>query len=1667
MNLQARYRHSAFGASAHRPSTAFAIQAVLTLLAILFPVASLAQLTTAEEKGLPTNSVFSGGDVDVVNLENGNLHISIPLASVAQRGGSTLKWAFVYDTQAWEKQWVLYPCNLRSCQPPGYYVPETNTNVASGWRVVSPSSWTVGSTQSGIIDCQGPGFSYTQYTNFVVTDPEGAQHPLPLRDESQNCLGQTLAGPTLDGSGMYFDSQAGILYMKDGTQYTGGYSQTLRMGGFSNGQDTNGNQFSPTADTLNRDIITTGGGTNSNGMPYTTWTINDSSGNPLVFRLDFQMVTITTDICAATAGPYNCTDYTETMGLPSVLTLPTGKTYVFKYAANTPGDLVEMDLPTGAVITYQYGDFYQSKYSSGQTRPNYVGSRAVTKRTVTVNGASNSWTYTPGTTDTVTDPLGNYQVHTFSFVNASGGPGGLVESPGVYEVGVAFYNAQKQLLRTVANTYAAEWDPVNNSTANVRVVQTTTTLENGQTSAVQTDYETFTYPCANGCTGVATRMNPTERREYDYAASGAGPLIRRTDYAYLHNNNQSYVSLNIVDKPTTITVYDGNGNMGAQTVNEYDNYSHSNQPMQASGAIQHNVSYSTGYTTRGNLTAVSKWRNTDGAYVTATNQYDDAGNVLSTIDPGGHTTSYSFADSWAGTACVPSGTGAIYPTKVTNAKGQFATKTYYACTGTTANATDPNGKSTTYSYDSFDRPLQTSFPDGGSKRFCYSDDPNGACYNASSLFSTETDAIVGSTNLVQTTLYDGLGRVWETQLNSDPNGTVYKDTQFDGDGRAYMVSNPYRTSDSVYWTTKLFDGVGRSAGTIDQDGSSTSITYSGNTTLSADEAGHQRKSQTDALGRLNTVWEDPSGLDYETDYQYDILADVLQVTQKGADPNSADWRIRTFTYNSLGQLLCSANPEIGSPLAAVATCPTTDTGSYIPGTVRYSYNNDDELTSRIAPLDNQQGSSTVSTSYSYDVLHRVTNVSYSDTTPSASYTYDTDPISGCTAPSLNASNLVGHMEAMCDVSGATVWSYDTMGRTLTEKRTIGTATDQIDYSYYLNGAIQTVTYPQAGGSSRYAVTYHENAAGRTDSATGSDAVVYAQVSSTWASGAPNQWQLGSNVELVDTYNSLLQPLQTTATQISTSNTLFNRNYNFNLGSGDNGNLYGVLDGMDGLGLDRPNGTVNYAYDTLNRLSAAATTGQNCTAMNGGTKDWATTYTVDAWGNLTAKTPTLCQGESMASTTATNRNQLAAASYDSAGNLMQMGGAGYTYDAEGRLINGQGAAYTYDGMGERVANTGSKLYWKGVGSTALMEANTSDQNSTTYIFFNGARIARVDPGATAKYYVTDNVGSTEVETDASGNLLNESLFFPYGVERTVQQNDTANNYRFSGKERDPQTGLDDFGARFYDSSLGRFMTPDWDAKPTAVPYASFGDPQTLNLYSYVENGPLNRVDADGHATDATSPTSASVHAACEGGMEYGCGQDLEWGQISSGIDHNNQESADESRYLAQVSSAFASSGNGAAGPAQAQQQNVPMSKSTYKTATGAATAALDAVIGQSEKTGWEYAGRLVKLANGKYAYTSPTTEQSSTASDPDGGMKEGTRIPAGTTDAGTYHTHPTSCTYCAHDQFSGADNATAVREHLPSYMESGATRSIYLLDGSKRTSILDPTPPTVIRYGPPQ
>jgi RHS repeat-associated protein len=83
----------------------------------------------------------------------------------------------------------------------------------------------------------------------------------------------------------------------------------------------------------------------------------------------------------------------------------------------------------------------------------------------------------------------------------------------------------------------------------------------------------------------------------------------------------------------------------------------------------------------------------------------------------------------------------------------------------------------------------------------------------------------------------------------------------------------------------------------------------------------------------------------------------------------------------------------------------------------------------------------------------------------------------------------------------------------------------------------------------------------------------------------------------------------------------------------------------------------------------------------------------------------------------------------------------------------------------------------------------------------------------------------------------------GLQSTAALNRIGS--RCTGKERDQESGLDYFGARYYGSTMGRFLSPDWAAKAMPVPYAKLDNPQTLNLYAYVGNNPLSRTDPTGH------------------------------------------------------------------------------------------------------------------------------------------------------------------------------------------------------------------------------
>jgi RHS repeat-associated protein len=124
--------------------------------------------------------------------------------------------------------------------------------------------------------------------------------------------------------------------------------------------------------------------------------------------------------------------------------------------------------------------------------------------------------------------------------------------------------------------------------------------------------------------------------------------------------------------------------------------------------------------------------------------------------------------------------------------------------------------------------------------------------------------------------------------------------------------------------------------------------------------------------------------------------------------------------------------------------------------------------------------------------------------------------------------------------------------------------------------------------------------------------------------------------------------------------------------------------------------------------------------------------------------------------------------------------------------------------------------------------------------------------TNTYYHQDHLGSARLTTTTGGWPNWSGTFLPFGQEWNPQL--IVNHYKFTGKERDSESTLDNFGARYYSSSLGRFVSADWSTIPTPVPYANFTNPQTLNLYGYVKNNPLSSTDPDGHC-DPGSPGCA--------------------------------------------------------------------------------------------------------------------------------------------------------------------------------------------------------------------
>ncbi len=233
-----------------------------------------------------------------------------------------------------------------------------------------------------------------------------------------------------------------------------------------------------------------------------------------------------------------------------------------------------------------------------------------------------------------------------------------------------------------------------------------------------------------------------------------------------------------------------------------------------------------------------------------------------------------------------------------------------------------------------------------------------------------------------------------------------------------------------------------------------------------------------------------------------------------------------------------------------------------------------------------------------------------------------------------------------------------------------------------------------------------------------------------------------------------------------------------------------------------------------------------------------------------------------------------ASYDAAGDLTCRApnssvtcagtptGATLSYDAERRLAHWQNTPsspttqddYLYDGAGNRVeqyVNTSGPI-----STTAYLLGGVEEISNGVVTKYLGAKglptAVRVGTSGNLNYLATDGLGSVSVAVDGSGNVVASQLFGPYGASR-YSSGTMPTSRGFTGQRADATTGLDYYGARYYDPAAGQFTSAD-----SVI--------NGLSRYAYVGGNPETATDPSGHLVCEFN------HCGGGGGGSGGCVHD---------------------------------------------------------------------------------------------------------------------------------------------------------------------------------------------------
>ena len=1332
----------------------------LAVILALFPLSASAQVAT----GSPPFASIGGGAFDTVNLANLNVHFGIPVVNKAGRG-IPFSYTLVYDSSDW------YPVTSGSTQ---VWTPVANF----GWAGQTQASTGYVSYFAGTTECFDGHNHYSMPTAnaFVYHDSFGATHSFST-GVLGGCTGKELIVASNDGSGYTIDAGVGLgtIYTRSGQTI----NPPLNTGtGSGTAVDSNGNEItvsgSTFTDTLGTTALTISGqGTSTSPLQFQ---YTSPHGTPANVTLNYTLYNVKTAF-----GCGGISEFSQNgVSLVSSVSLPDGTSYSIQYE-QTPGNtgfvtgrIHSITLPTTGTIYYTY-----SGGSNGSGIVCADGSTATLGRQ-TPDG---TWSYAhsesgPAWTTLITDPQSNQTNMSFQ---------------GIYETERQIYQGSTAgtLLKTLITCYNGNMASCNTAAITQPITQRTVTLQwpgtGGRQAKTNTLYNNF---------GLVT-----ENDEYDYGSGAPGGLVRQTlvPYATLGNN--------LSNRPASVTLKDGSGNIKAQTSYGYDQ-----TPVSAtSGTPQHLTVGSV----RGNATTIA-YLVQGSSTQSRTFTYYDTGTTQTATDLNGASTTYTYGTGSCGNSFA---TSISLPLSLLRSIA-------WNCTGGVQTAiTDENSKTISYTLNDpfFWRPNAVVDQISNVTNLTYS----GANSVESSLL------FGGGSTLDELQTLDPLGRPYISQVRQGPSSSTYDtvETTYDSNGRLHFSTLPYggtagQATLSAPSTNFSYDALGRKYQVTDSGGKTVTFTYFQNdiyqTTAPAPTGENPKRAQFeyDALGNLTSVCEVTSGLGsgtcgqaatatgYWTKYTYDALGDLTSVTQNA---QSSSTQARASMYDGLGRMTSETNPE--------------------SGTTSYVYDSDSTCGSYVGDLVKKADAQGNTTCYSYDALHRPTSVivnsgPYSGTiTPKKYFVYD-----AATVNSIAMVNTKGRLaEAYTCTAPCTSKLTDT-GFSYTARGEVSDIHEStpdsggyyhVSQSYWANGAVDIIS----GSSGLPSITYTPDGEGRVYSVSASS---------------------GQNPVISTTYNVASLPLQLNLGSLDGDSFTYDLNTNrmtqfkFTVnGQSVIGNLGWNANGtLSTLGITDPFNSANtqncsYAHDDLSRIVSA-----NC-----GTP-WSQTfsYTADgsggAFGNLSKNGSSMFQPTYSPTTNQMTQIGSSTPTYDSNGNVTNDFLHTYAWDAAGRPVTVDGGTLTYDALGRMVENSSGAFHTEFVyGPTGAMVGIAGGQTiGTEFVPLPGGGTAVYSSGVLAYYGHADWLGSRRFASTPSRTMYFSVAYGPYG--ETYSRSGNA-GFTFTGQNQLTSGNLYDFPAREY-GIQGRWPSPD----PAGLAAVDLSDPQTLNRYAYVRNSPLRIVDPSG-------------------------------------------------------------------------------------------------------------------------------------------------------------------------------------------------------------------------------